>query len=123
MNIRSLSNPAQILAQDKVEAKRREIQSDSATERDADGKRDTNEERPWRQLTAEELEQVLEKLRNHEGIQRNQLQVNLYVQGEQKVAKIEDSEGNIIKRILERDLFFYLFEENSNNFHLVKKTA
>ena len=124
MNIRSLSNPAQILAKDKVEAQSREITSSSATDRDANGKRDTSqEEKPWRSLTDEELAQVLDKLRNHEGIQKHQLQVNLYELGDKRYAKIENDEGHVIKQISEQDLFYYLFEEQTNNFNLVKKTA
>lgn len=123
MNIRSLSNPAQVLAQEKVDSMRRDIKSDHTTERDANGQQPFRDPPPRRPLTDEELEQVLDKLRNHEGIQRHQLQVNLYVEGDQKIVKIESNEGQIVKRLLERDLFDYLFGEPGNNFHLVKRTA
>ena len=70
MNIRSLSNPAQVLAQDKVEANRRDIKSDQTAERDADGKQSAGGQKHRRPLTDEEIAQVIEKLKNHEGIRR-----------------------------------------------------
>ena len=123
MNIRSLSNPAQLRAKDKIEADKKNIKSDHATERDADGRQPYGEGPPRRPLTDEEIEKVLDKLRSHEGIISNNLQVLLVEEGNQRIVKIEDQEGKVVKRIVEAALFDYLYESQDETLHLVRKTA
>ena len=123
MNIRSVSNPAQLLAKDKIEANKKDIRSDQAEERDADGRQPYGEGRPRRPLTEEELEKVVDKIKAHEGIQKHNLEVLLIQEGNQNIVKIQDQEGKVIKRIVEAALFDYLYEGQDEGFQLVKKTA
>ena len=123
MNIRSLSNPAQVLAKDKIEAQQG-IKSNETADREANGQQLTgNNQDFYRPLVPEELEQALEKIRSHEGIVKHGLVVAAYVENGKNIVKIESPEGTVIKRILERDLFFYLFQEDKDSLQLVERAA
>ena len=122
MNIRSVSNPALVLAKDKIEAEKG-IKPDETADREANGQQPNNQPDFYRPLTPEELEQVLEKLRSHEGIVKHGLSVVSYVENNQNIVKIESPEGKILKRILEQDLYFYLYQEDKDSLQLVKRAA
>ena len=122
MNIRSLSNPAQVLAKDKIEASKT-IKSDEADEREANGQQPFADPDQYRPLTEEELEKVLEKMRANEGIQKNGLIVKLYEENGQKIVKIEAPDGNVVKRFVEKDLYFFLYQNGEDAIQLVNKSA
>ena len=124
MNIRSLSNPAQVLAKDKLD-ELKGIKSNETSDREANGQQLHDGEKPdfYRPLTPEEIEQVLVKIRSHEGIMKSDLVVNAYVENEKNIVKIESPEGQVIKRIFEKELFFYLFQEDKDSLHLVERAA
>ncbi len=122
MNIRSVSNPATVLGKEKVEAAKT-IKSDQTDDREANGEQLFSEGEAHRALSEEELEQVLEKIRAHDGIQKNGLLVKLYEENGQRVVKVEDPEGKVVKRFVERDLFFFLKNAQGDTIHLVDKSA
>lgn len=122
MNIRSLSNPAQVLAKDKIEASR-QIKSDQTEEREGNGQQTHGDGEAHRPLTPEELEQVLKKIRSIDGIESNGLLVKLVEENGQKVVKIEDPTGKVVRRFVERDLFFYLNQSQDAPVRLVDKSA
>ena len=123
MNIRSLSNPAQVLGKENIESAK-SIKSSETAEREANGQQAQGESPDFhRPLSEEEVEQVLEKLRSHEGIQQSELQVHAYTENNQNIVKIESPEGQVVKTILERELFFYLFQEDKDSLKLVAKSA
>ncbi len=64
MNIRSVSNPVPVKSGDKIEAERRDLKSDQTTDRDANGQQAYGDGDAYRPLTEEELQTVIEKLRN-----------------------------------------------------------
>ena len=121
MNIRSVSNPAQVLAKDKIEASQT-IKSDQTDDREANGQQPFADPEAYRPLTDEEVEAVMEKMRSNEGIQKNGLLVKLYNENDQKVVKIEAPDGKVIKRFVERDLYFFM-QESQNEIKLVNKSA
>lgn len=122
MNIRSLSNPAQVLAKDEVEAQKG-IKSNETTDREANGQQSREETDSFRSLTDEEIEQVLEKIRSNDGIQKHGLLVHLSEETGQKIVRIETPEGEIVKRFIERDLYYYLLQGQSDDLQLVKRVA
>jgi hypothetical protein len=122
MNIRSVSNPAQIMGKEKIEATQT-IKSDETAEREANGQQPFSDSEPHRPLTEEEADQVLEKIKNHEGVQKNGLTVKLEEINGQKIVIIEDPKGQVVKRFVERDLFFFLQQSDSDEIHLVNKSA
>lgn len=122
MNIRSVSNPAVVLGKEKIEAANT-IKSDEADDREANGQQPFSDGEAHRELTDEEIETVLEKIRSHEGIQKHGLIVKLSVENDQKIVKVEDPEGNVVKRFVERDLFFFLEQPDTKAIKLVDKSA
>ena len=122
MNIRSVSNPAQVPGKENIESSKG-IKSGETDEREGNGQQPYGDPEAHRPLTEEETEKVLEKLKSHEGIQKHGLIVNLFEEGGQKVVKIETPDGQVVKRINERDLYLYLSQENQDDVHLVNKTA
>lgn len=122
MNIRSVSNPAQVLGKEKVEASKT-IKSEDADEREANGQQPRGDTESHRPLTEEEVQQVMEKLRSHEGIQKNGLLVKHSRENDQNVVWLEAPDGKVIKRIVERDLYFYLFKDSKDELQLVNRSA
>ncbi len=122
MNIRSVSNPAPLLGKEKVEASKT-IKSDETSEREGNGQQPYPDGEAHRALTDEELDQVVEKIKAHDGIQKNGLLVKLVEENGQKIVKLETPEGKIVKRFVERDLYFFLTHSGSEEFHLVNKSA
>lgn len=121
MNIRSVSNPAQVLAKEKIEASKT-IKSDQTDDREANGQQPFADPEAYRPLTDEEVESVMEKMKSNEGIQKHGLLVKLYHENDQKIVKIESPDGKIIKRFVERDLYFFM-KESQEGIHLLSKTA
>lgn len=95
MNIRSVSNPAQVLAKDKIDASKT-IKSDQTEDREANGQQPYGDSEPHRPLEEEEVEQVLAKIRETDGIKNSGLQVELVIENNQKVVKILSPEGETI---------------------------
>lgn len=122
MNIRSVSNPSPVMGKEKIEASKT-IKSDETDDREANGQQPFSDPEPHRELTEEEAEQVLEKVKADTGIQKAGLLVSLSEENGQKILKIEDTNGNIVKRFVERDLYFFLTQFEKDGIHLVNKTA
>ncbi len=122
MNIRSVSNPANVMGKEKIEASKT-IKSDETDDREANGQQPFSDPESYRELTEEEAEQVLEKVKSNEGIQKSGLIVRLSIENGQKILKIEDPAGKIIKRFTERDLYFFLTQQSGDELHLVNKSA
>ncbi len=122
MNIRSVSNPAPLMGKEKVEASKT-IKSDETSEREGNGQQPYPDEEAYRALTDEELDQVVEKIKAHDGIQKNGLLVKLVEENGQKIVKLETAEGKVVKRFVERDLYFFLTHSSTDEFHLVNKSA
>ena len=122
MNIRSVSNPAQVLAKDKIEASKT-IKSDETDEREANGQQPFADQEAHRPLKEEEVEQVLAKIKDNEGIKNSGLSVILTEEAGQKIVKIMAPDGKVVRRFVERDLYFFLYESSKDDIHLVNKTA
>ena len=123
MNIRSLSNPAQILAQDKIEGQKKDIRSSQTADRDANGQQAFGGQAEERALSEEELQQVLEKIQNHPGLLANGLVAELVIENDRPWVVIKDPEGQLVKKINQRYLQEYLEQGQAEDFSLVRKTA
>lgn len=122
MNIRSVSNPGVVMGKEKIEASKT-IKSEDTDEREANGQQPFSDPESHRELTEEEAEQVLEKIRSNEGIKNSGLLVKLVEENGQKIVKIEAPDGKVIKRFVERDLYFFLQQSADGDIHLVNKSA
>lgn len=123
MNIRSVSNPAVIVAKDKIEAERT-IKSEVTDERESFQQDPRNGSNSFRPLTPEEVEKVVEKLKSHEGVQRHNFQVVPTFENGQNIVKILSPDGQVLRRFIEQDLYHYLHSSPlDNSLQLVKKSA
>jgi dephospho-CoA kinase len=122
MNIRSVSNPSPVMGKEKIESSKA-IKSDETSDREANGQQPFADEEAHRALTEAELEQVVEKIKAHEGIQKNALLVKVISENNQTIVCIETPEGQVVKRFVERDLYFFLTQNLGDDFHLVNKSA
>jgi len=122
MNIRSVSNPANVMGKENIDASKT-IKSDGTDEREANGQQPFEDGESHRELTEEETEDVLEKIRAYDGIEKNGLLVKLDTASGQKIVTIEDAQGNVVKRFVERDLYFFLKNSSSDEIRLVNKSA
>ena len=123
MNIRSLSNPPPVMGKEKLESSQT-IKSDNTEDREANGQQlsgGTQDE--YRPLTEEELEQIVEKVKNNEAIVKSGLVVKLVAENDQRLLFIESPDGQVLRRFVERDLFQFLQQPTDEPIQLVKKTA
>jgi hypothetical protein len=122
MNIRSLSNPAQVLAKEKIEASK-SIKSDETNEREANGQQTHSEGDSYRPLSEKEIQDVIDKLKKHPGVINHALEINHKFENNQNVILIQSPEGQTIRRFAERDLYFLWEQSTQDDIQLIKKTA
>lgn len=121
MNVRSLSNAIVPISSSSIKEANATIRSHDATERDADG-REPNQNQQ-RDCTDEEIEKILKNLKEHPGILANNLSVVLTTQNDVKVILIQDPEGQIIRRVVEKEFYQLLETIGQNNGRIISKTA
>ncbi len=106
MNIKSiLSNTAAVERTQTTETAKEVKSENSSKDRDADGRRQHEEEPSKEHLTEEELQIAIKALEGLDGVKKNNLTVELVQSGEIRVAVVKDILGNVIRRIPERDLW------------------
>lgn len=121
MNIRSLSNVITPITASTIKEANSAIKSHDATERDADGREQQGS--PQRDCTEEEIEKILKNLREHSGILANNLSVELTVQNDVRVILISSPDGQIIRRVVEKDFYQLLETIGLNSGRIISKTA
>jgi len=104
VNIRTVSNP--ILPVDtKRVSNARDVKTDTGSqERDADGRRQPNQEPSKDPLNDEELKKAKEYLENMTGLKANGLQVEIETNGDLRVFLIRNEDGQVVRRILEWEM-------------------
>ena len=122
MNIRSLSNPAQVFARDKINSAKT-IKSDETADREANGQQTYGDGNPGESLSDEQLQQALERVKEHEGIKKSGLLVDLVVQNNQNFIIISSPDGETVRRFSERDMAGLLESAKTESLRLVDKTA
>jgi hypothetical protein len=106
MNVRSLSQLPTVLSPTKVSEASSAIKSHDTAERDADGRQPFGEKK--RPVTPEELEKIIENLKNHPGVLANHLVVELVQEESQQILLLKGQDGQIIRRVVESDFYFLL---------------
>ena len=122
MNIRSVSALTYLLAKEKI-SDSKPIKSSDAEDREAQGESGFSSENFHRSLNEEEMQQVLEKISSNEGILMSGLSVEHIVKNKKNFVYIKTPEGQVVRKIGDRELFSYLLEEDGDSFHLVQKSA
>ncbi len=117
MDVKSLANmiSATGLIKDKIVAPKKEVRPENTTDRDANGRREYGEgkEEQKRAMTLEELKEAVNKLKLIPGIAESQLTVRLISKNEKNFVVIEDSSGQVVRRIPEIDLWSLFTEEQA----------
>lgn len=105
MNIKSVVNNIQNIEPNKRTESANQVKSEQTTDRDADGRREPQEEPEKRHLSDEELKEALDALKKIPGVQQNNLRVRVVDRGATRVIFLEDSLGTVIRRMTEAELW------------------
>lgn len=81
------------------------LKMQESADRDADGRRQPEEEETKRHLTDEEFQSALGSLEKHPGLVANNLTIKIEENGDQKIVLIVDSQGNVVRRLSESQLW------------------
>jgi hypothetical protein len=125
MNVKSVTtNILPIDLKTRAEAvKNVQRQTQSTTDRDADGKRQQDSETPQRHLKDEEFEEVLKRINALPGIKDSSLVVKAVQMDDHRVIYIEDLSGQIVRRLSEADLWSIYFSNGRMTGQLFDKAA
>lgn len=125
MNIRSLSNPQTPTKVDtesaKIKATENSVKTHDTTERDADGRQPFHDQR--RPVTQEELDEIMEAIKKHDGVKANNFSVELVEEEDQKVLYIKTPEGQTVRRVPESNFHELLSFIDQSNPRLLNKSA
>lgn len=105
MTIKSVTTPPNPVEIRKT-ATTHETKTEGSSERDAQAfYDDTNQKQQKRKLTDHEIGEVIEHLKNLPFVKENNWSIRLEVVGNYSIVFVEDSQGKIIRRIPEQDLW------------------
>jgi uncharacterized FlaG/YvyC family protein len=98
--------------------------NESNPDRDPNGQRQREKDPNEKQfLNDEEMDKVLEKLRNLPGVKDNYLKVELVVKEVNRLVLITDPTGKVVRRIPENELWPLIQEKENNKGHLIDKAG
>jgi uncharacterized FlaG/YvyC family protein len=124
MNIKGLFGNILPISPIKAGKAERTIKSDSTSDRDANGQQAGGGEGQQREpMTEEQLKKSLEQLRNLPGVKEHNWQVELTLVENKKFVVVTDSNGAIIRRIPELELWTLQPDSIQGKGQLLKKTA
>lgn len=107
-----------------VDKTERAIKSDSTGDRDANGQQagggDPQQHEP---MTEEQLQKALEQLRNLPAVKEHNWIVELLVVENKRFAMVKETNGTVIRRIPEQDLWTLQTGNEPGKGQLLKKTA
>lgn len=125
MNIKNLiGNSAPITPAKSVAKVDRQIKTDNTADRDANGQQFYQKEKKKERMTKEQFEKAIALLREKHFIKDMNWSVMPVNEGDIKYASVQDSSGNLIRKIIEYDLW-EIFDEvaEETKGQLLKKTA
>lgn len=104
--------------------KTQELKLGSTSDRDGNGQTPYDQQTPKRQLSEQEVEQALEKLKNLAPVLEHKWKVDVTKDEEGRVTVfIKDNLGQLIKTIAQDDLASLLDSPDQNKGQLIKKSA
>ena len=90
-------------------AKKAEVKSGQTDERDSNGRReDQSDQKHHEPMSEEQLSQVIKTIAALPGVKNNHLIVSIEVRSSIKMAIIKDSNGEVVRRIPEKNLWHFL---------------
>ncbi len=86
---------------------------EDATDRDANGKQDPQQQEQDHQFSDSEWKEAIEKLKKLPAVERNQLEVIAFEFDEKKFVKITSADGNILRRLTENEVWLTISQVDS----------
>lgn len=126
MNIKSLAYKITPIERDsQVSAINKSVKSESSSaDRDPNGQRQRDKDKNAKDfLNDEEMQNVLEKLKNFPGVRDNNLTVKLVVNEIARYVVITDALGKTVRRIPESELWPLIQEKENDKGHLIDKAG
>lgn len=127
MNIKGITNsilPVDLKARAEAVTEVRRQTTQNASDRDADGKQQQQDQQtPNRHLRDEEFEDVLKKIKALPGIKDSSLVVKIVMHADHRVIHIEDSDGQVVRRLSEADLWSLYFSNGRTTGQIFDKAA
>lgn len=124
MNIKGLNpSPAAALDPRKRVEGRENVRLQNSGDRDADGRRQSQEPELKRHLNEAEFEAALKALKEIQGIAANGLSVRVEIHEDRRVIYIEDQEGKVVRRLSEADLWLVTREKTRPTGQIFDKTG
>jgi hypothetical protein len=100
------------------------LRSDATADRDANGQQASSEQQEHREpMTDEQLKNALEALRNLPALKEHQWTVELVTVESKRFAVVKDTNGSIIRRIPELELWTLPSSSETGKGQLIKRTA
>lgn len=122
MNIRSLSSQIVLPVDPKSRTEgNADVKPQESTERDGDGRQQQAEEELKRNLSDEELQEAMEKLRQLPGVKSNNLRVRLLEEDGIRKIILEDPSGKIVRRMSEAQLWASIQHVDKSTGQLLNK--
>jgi hypothetical protein len=104
VNIRTVTNPILPTEVSRVGSARGVKTDTSSEDRDANGRREQNDEPNKDPLSDEEMKKAQEYLENLTGLKANGLTIEISGAGELKTFLIKNDQGQVVRRILEWEM-------------------
>jgi hypothetical protein len=104
MNIKNI-NTAPVLPLDPKPRVEGNVRTQGSTDRDANGRRDNQEQEQKRHLTQQEFDDALKILGEHPGLKANDLVIKVESHEDARVILILDPQGKIVRRLSESQLW------------------
>lgn len=123
MNIRTVANPILPADVKRVTASRDVKSENSSEERDADGRRQPNEEPNKNPLSEEEMKKAKDYLDQLPSLKANGLTIEVSQAGEHKVFLIRNADGLVVRRIVEWEMRALITDKDKKVGQIFDKSA
>jgi uncharacterized FlaG/YvyC family protein len=119
--IAKIINPITIHGKDRVD---KSIRSDNTQEREGNGQMPTGEDSEQKgSMNEEQFQQALDHLKKHQIFKDHQLEIQIQFISEKRFVIIKESNGKILRRIPESELWSLIHSKDSDKGQLLSKTA
>lgn len=125
MNIKGVFGNINTTPMNPVERIGRPIKSDNAHDRDPNGQQNFDDQKKEHHepMTEDQIEKAIEHLRQLAVVKEHHWTIELILSENKKFVLVKDTDGNIIRRIPELELWTLPIDANDPKGQLLKKTA
>ncbi|MDB2425999.1 hypothetical protein N9W41_00475 [bacterium] len=120
MNVKTITNNLSSIVPQKKTEDTKAVKSEHSQDRDADGRKEREEQPKKEHFTDEEVLRALNYLKNLEGIKTNNLQVSFENTDSQIIFYLKEPSGKVIRRLIGPDVWNLMISEAEKG-HLLDK--